>query len=99
MWRFERRENDSIKFGIRMITRPKNRNNSFNLKVMNENLYLILLQIAVKECVDVASLYIENGTVFRCKGNEMVGIVCQVGTPFWNAAKTSAELLARLKIK
>lgn len=82
-----------------MITKSKNRNKSLNLKVMNENLYLILLQIAVRECVDVTTLCIENGTVFRCKGNEMVGIVCQVGTPFWNAAKTAAEVFARLQVK
>ena len=57
----------------------------------------VLRQIAMMEGIDVASLFIENGIVFRFQGNELMGTVCQTETPFWNAAKATVEVLARFQ--
>lgn len=66
---------------------------------MSENHTPVLQQLAVREGVDVASLCIEGDVVFRRKGGELVGTVCQIGTPYWNAAKMAAEVLARLQAR
>ena len=45
----------------------------------------------------MSDLYIEGNVVFKRKDGWMTGTVCQIGTPYWNAAKASAEVLARLR--
>jgi hypothetical protein len=62
-----------------------------------ENFAPVLQQLAAREGIDVTDLYIERNVVFKCKDGVMVGTVCQIGTPYWNAAKASAEVLARLR--
>ena len=57
----------------------------------------VLQQLAVGEGINVTDLYIEGDVVFKRKDGWMVGTVCQIGTPYWNAAKASAEVLARLQ--
>ena len=62
-----------------------------------ENLAPVLQQLAAREGIDVSDLYIEGNVVFKRKDVWMTGTVCQIGTPYWNAAKASAEVLARLR--
>jgi hypothetical protein len=62
-----------------------------------ENFTPVLQQLAAREGIDVTDLYIERNVVFKRKDGAMVGTVCQIGTPYWNAAKASAEVLARLR--
>ena len=57
----------------------------------------VLRQIAMMEGIDVASLFVENGIVFRLEENELIGTVCQTGTPFWKAAEATADVLARFQ--
>ena len=64
---------------------------------MNEDYIPVLQQIAALEGFDPASLYVEGNVVFRRTGKHLIGTVCQTGTPYWNAAKTAAEALARFQ--
>ena len=63
----------------------------------NENFAPVLQQLAAREGIDATHLYIEGNVVFKRKDGVMAGTVCQIGTPYWNAAKASAEVLARLR--
>ena len=64
---------------------------------MREKFASVLQQLAAREFIDVENLYIEGDIVFKRKGSEVVGTVCQIGTPYWNAAKIAAEVLTRLQ--
>ncbi|RZA28608.1 MAG: hypothetical protein EOP02_06905 [Proteobacteria bacterium] len=57
----------------------------------------VLQQLAARESINVTDLYIEGDVVFKRKDGWMVGTVCQIGTPYWCAAKATAEVLARLQ--
>jgi len=62
---------------------------------MNEDYIPVLQQLAALEGIDPVSLHVEGDVVFRRSGNELIGTVCQIDTPHWNAAKTAAGVLAR----
>lgn len=64
---------------------------------MNEDYTPVLKQLAAREGIDPATLHVEGNVVFRRKGSEVTGTVCQIDTPYWNAAKVAAEVLARLQ--
>jgi hypothetical protein len=65
--------------------------------IQTENPESVLQQLAAREGIDVTSLYIEDGVVFKRKDGVVAGTVCQIGTPYWNAAKAAAEVLTRLR--
>lgn len=64
---------------------------------MNEEHIPVLQQLAALEGLDLASIHVEGDVVFRRTGNDLIGTVCQIRTPYWNAVKTVAEVLARLQ--
>lgn len=57
----------------------------------------VLRQIAAAENIDASTLFICDGVVFRLSGESVTGTVCQVGTPYWDAAEHAAATLARLR--
>ena len=57
----------------------------------------VLRQIAAAENIDASTLFICDDTVFRLTGESVTGTVCQVGTPYWDAAVHAAATLARLR--
>ncbi len=52
----------------------------------------ILRQLAKAEGIDAGSLFISGDTVFRLTGETVTGTICQVGTPFWDAAVLAADI-------
>lgn len=64
---------------------------------MNENCTSVLHQLAALGGIDPASLYVEGDVVFHRTGNELIGTVCQIGTPYWDAVKTTSEVLAQFQ--
>ena len=64
-----------------------------------ENYAPVLRQIAALEGIDTASLHLENGVVFVRDGESLTGTLCQIDTPYWNSARSTAELLADLQAK
>lgn len=66
---------------------------------MNEECTSALQQLAALAGTDIKNLCIKGDVVFLLNGNELIGTVCQIGTPYWNSSKATAELLNRLRTR
>lgn len=54
------------------------------MKVSIEN--AVLRHIASAEGLDPSMLFVSDDVVYRLTGEDVTGTVCQVGTPYWDAA-------------